>query len=239
MSVRFTTAFIRPAGHDETTSRVSGSEWRDLWAPQDQYVWEALGGIRGKRVLLIGNGDSTKEMYLLTQNPAGLVYSDLSPHAVANIRDQFDTSDYADRLAFAAIDAHELPLSDGSVDIVYGYTMVHHLPEIERFFAEVMRVLAPGGRCVFMDDAYAPLWHYAKQTVLRPLMKYSHKTTGISPEDYRFSMTGGFREKALSKLIRATGGRPWFRRTAFLQYVWNSMFGTAAQRSFSAGAPAG
>jgi ubiquinone/menaquinone biosynthesis C-methylase UbiE len=201
--------------------RSVDTEWRNVWAPQNRLVLEALGNINGKRVLLLGNGHSTKEIYLLTQHPVGLIYSDLSPHAVANIRDQFDLSDYADRVAFAAIDAHELPLADESVDIVYGYAMVHHLPDIERFFAEVMRVLAPAGRCVFMDDAYAPLWHYAKQTVLRPLMKYSHKKSGISPEDYRFSMSGGFREKSLSKLIREIGGQPWFRRTAFLQYIWN------------------
>jgi ubiquinone/menaquinone biosynthesis C-methylase UbiE len=199
---------------------IARAPWHDPWSPQNQLVWESLGDIRGKRVLLIGNGHSTKEMFLLTQHPAGLVYSDLSPHAVANIRDRFDLSEYADRIAFAAIDAHELPFPDESVDIIYGYGMVHHLPDIERFFAEVMRVLAPGGRCVFMDDAYAPLWHWAKQTVLRPLMKYSHKTTGISPEDYRFSMSGGFREKKLAELIRKQGGYPWFRRTAFLQYVW-------------------
>jgi hypothetical protein len=72
-----------------------------------------------------------------------------------------------------------------------------------------------------MDDAYAPFWHYSKQTLLRPLMKYSHKTSGISPEDYRFSMSGGFREKELSKLIKTAGGVPWFQRVAFLQYFWN------------------
>lgn len=200
---------------------VAQAAWRDPWSPQNQLVLDSLGDIRGKRIVLLGNGHSTKEMFLLTLHPAGLVYSDLSPHGVANIRDGFDLAEFADLIAFAAIDAHELPFPDASIDIVYGYAMVHHLPDLERFFAEVMRVLTPGGRCVFMDDAYAPLWHYSKQTVLRPCMQYSHRTTGISPEDYRFSMSGGFREDILAELIRQQGGDPWFRRTAFLQYLWH------------------
>ncbi len=217
----YQSASSSPPGTAKQSIDAVRTAWRDPWSPQNQLVLDSLGDIRGKRVVLLGNGHSTKELHLLTLGPLALVYSDLSPHGVANIRDSFDLTGYADLIAFAAIDAHQLPFHDASIDIVYGYAMVHHLPDLERFFAEVMRVLAPGGRCVFMDDAYAPLWHYSKQTVLRPCMQYSHKMTGISPEDYRFSMSGGFREKKLAEIIRKQGGHPWFRRTACLQYLWH------------------
>jgi SAM-dependent methyltransferase len=200
----------------ESTRRM----WDDPWQPQNALVWQMLGDIRGKRILLLGNGHSTKELWLLSQDPAALVYSDLSPVAVANIRDRFDLTEHAGRIAFAAIDAHHIPLFSDAVDIVYGYAMVHHLPDLDRFLAEVMRVLAPGGRAVFMDDAYSPAWVMAKRTVLGPLMRHSHRTTGISPEDYRFSMSGGFREQALAEIIRRKGGRPWSARTTLLQYLW-------------------
>jgi ubiquinone/menaquinone biosynthesis C-methylase UbiE len=195
--------------------------WDDPWQPQNALVWQMLGDIRGKRILLLGNGDSTKELSLLSQGPAALVYSDLSAVAVANIRDRFDLTEHAGQIAFAAIDAHHIPLFSDAVDIVYGYAMVHHLPDLDRFLTEVMRVLAAGGRAVFMDDAYSPVWDMAKKTVLRPLMLHSHRTTGISPEDYRFSMSGGFREQALAEIIRRKGGRPWSARTTFLQYLWS------------------
>ncbi len=71
-----------------------------------------------------------------------------------------------------------------------------------------------------MDDAYSPIWHFAKQKLLRSLMSYSHKKSGISPEDYRFSMSGGFKESLLTEIILKAGGKPWFRRIAFLQYIW-------------------
>lgn len=195
--------------------------WTNPWKPQDQIILDSLGDLRDKRVLLLGNGHSTKEMYLLTMKPQVLVYSDLSSNAVANIRDEFNFPTSANSIIFVAIDAQQLPFPDENIDVIYGYAVVHHLPDLPRFFSEVTRVLSKGGYSVFMDDAYAPIWHYSKQTFLRPLMKYSHKKSGISPEDYRFSMSGGFREKRLSEQIKLAGGVPWFKRTAFLQYLWS------------------
>lgn len=212
--------YNKTAGSDRKQIRDLKTLWEDPWSPQDRLVLESLGDIRGKRVLLLGNGHSTKELFFLTMNPKALIYSDLSTHAVANIRDEFDLSSYADSIEFAAVDAQKLPFADGSIDVIYGYAMVHHLPHLPEFLLEVSRVLAKDGYSVFFDDAYAPVWHYSKQTFLRPLMKYSHKTSGISPEDYRFSMSGGFREKVLAKHIEAAGGIPWFKRTMFLQFFW-------------------
>lgn len=196
------------------------SFWTNPWHPQDQLVLDSLGDLKGKRVLLIGNGNSKKELYLLTMKPQALVYSDLSLIAVANVKDEFNLSTYADSIRFAALDAQQLPFANESIDVIYGYAIVHHLPDLPIFFSEVIRVLSKGGNSVFMDDAYAPVWHYSKQTFLRPLMKYSHKTSGISPEDFRFSMSGGFREKELSDQIKTAGGVPWFKRSAFFQYFF-------------------
>lgn len=210
------------------TQKINGAKetkelkklWTNPWNPQDQIVLDSLGDLRGKRVLLLGNGHSIKEMFLLSLNPQAMVYSDLSPNAVANIKNEIDHSNFTGTIKFAAIDAQQLPFADETIDIIYGYAMVHHLPNLSDFFSEVVRVLSKDGYSVFMDDAYAPIWHYSKQTFLRSLMKYSHKTSGISPEDYRFSMSGGFREKKLAKQIKTAGGVPWFKRTSFLQYLW-------------------
>jgi SAM-dependent methyltransferase len=180
-----------------------------------------MSGIGNKRVLLIGNGESEKELAFLKFRPAALVYSDLSSAAVKVLFERYDVSAYSGTLRGAAIDALALPCHDASVDFVYGFAMVHHLPDVALFLAEVYRVLAPGGQCVFFDDAYAPLWQGAKLTVLRPLMSYSHRTTGISPEDLRFTMSGGFRPDELGKIIRSLGGEPWFERTGFFTYIWS------------------
>ena len=183
-----------------------------------QRVWEALGQISGKTVLLLGNGESAAELYLLTGRPGLLIYSDLSPVGLGLLRGAIGEVD--DRLLFAAIDALALPLRDASVDLVYGFAFVHHLPDLDRFFAEVLRVLAPGGRAVFMDNAYSPLWRHLKLVWLRPLMWFSHRRQPRSPQDIRDTFAGGLREDALDVAIRGAGGLPWFERVAFLYYYW-------------------
>ena len=75
----------------------------------------------------------------------------------------------------ARADAEALPFPDGSFDLVLGHAVLHHLPDLDKAFAEFHRVLAPGGRIVFAGEpsrlgdrlawlpkrgatALAPLW---------------------------------------------------------------------------------
>lgn len=194
--------------------------WNLPDAPENKIVLEKVGNLTDKTVLLLGNGESVKELIFLKMNPAHLVYSDLSAQALINIKEKFDLSNYHQQLTFAAIDAHFIPFSENTFDLIYGYAMVHHLSDLDSFFESVVKTLKPGGKAVFMDDAFSPIWHYSKQTWLKPLMKYSHKRTGISPEDYRFSMSGGFREESLVEKIKRVGGEPYFVRTSFLTYLF-------------------
>ncbi len=72
-------------------------------------------------------------------------------------------------------DAESLPFENASFDLVLGHAVLHHLPDLERAFAEFHRVLEPGGRIVFAGEpsrlgdrlaaipkrgavAVAPLW---------------------------------------------------------------------------------
>jgi ubiquinone/menaquinone biosynthesis C-methylase UbiE len=193
--------------------------WRSRYYPMNRTVLERIGDVRGKTIVLLGNGTSEQELYLLTRDPAALVFSDLSPVAVQAARDRW--ADAVDgRVSWAAIDATQLPFDDESVDVVYAYAMVHHVEHVGRLLEEVGRVLKPSGRAVFMDDAYSPLWQGAKLTFLRPLMRYFHRKEPPSPEDLRFTMHGGFREDELAKLIRAAGGEPWFERSSFVHYLF-------------------
>jgi ubiquinone/menaquinone biosynthesis C-methylase UbiE len=52
----------------------------------------------------------------------------------------------------AACDAAELPFDDESFDLVLGHAVLHHLPDLERAFAEFHRVLAPGGMLFFAGE---------------------------------------------------------------------------------------
>ena len=77
-----------------------------------------------------------------------------------------------------ACDAAALPFEDAGFDLVLGHAVLHHLPELERAFAEFVRVLRPGGVLLFAGEpsrngdriaalpkraglAAAPLWRRA------------------------------------------------------------------------------
>jgi SAM-dependent methyltransferase len=199
-----------------------GARWHGPQAPPERRAaWRRLGELQDKTVLLLGNGDSYPELYLLTARPAVLIYSDLSPAGLRSIRDGFDVDGYQERLLFAAIDACDLPFFDGSVDVIWAFAVAHHMPDLDRFLGEAARVLRPGGRCVLMDNAYSPLWQRLKLGALRPLMRLSHRREPRSPEDMRDTLAGGFREEDLARRITAVGGRPWFERQALFSYMWH------------------
>ncbi len=194
-------------------------QWRSRYYPMNNMVLERVGDVRDKDVLLLGNGTSEKELYLLTQGPASMIVSDLSPVAAQAAHDRW-APEVGDRVMWAAIDGTALPFPEESLDVVYAYAMVHHVEDVGGLLAETGRVLRPNGRAVFMDDGYSPLWQGAKTTALKPLMRYFHSKEPPSPEDLRFTMHGGFREEELAKLIRAAGCEPWFERSSFVHYLF-------------------
>ncbi|HWC24964.1 MAG TPA: class I SAM-dependent methyltransferase [Solirubrobacteraceae bacterium] len=51
-----------------------------------------------------------------------------------------------------ACDAERLPFEDASFDLVLGHAVLHHIPRLDRAFAEVRRVLRPGGEFVFAGE---------------------------------------------------------------------------------------
>jgi SAM-dependent methyltransferase len=82
-------------------------------------------------------------------------------------------------------DAERLDAPDGSFDLVFGHAVLHHIPDLERAFAEFRRVLRPGGRVAFAGEpsrygdrlaavpkrgalALAPLWRGALGAGVHP-----------------------------------------------------------------------
>jgi SAM-dependent methyltransferase len=57
-------------------------------------------------------------------------------------------------LVFAAQDA---PFADASVDVIFAMHVIHHIPQIRRFFAELERVLSPGGVLVAVEPYWSPM----------------------------------------------------------------------------------
>ncbi|GAA3014839.1 class I SAM-dependent methyltransferase [Actinokineospora diospyrosa] len=81
-------------------------------------------------------------------------------------------------------DAERLPYDDNTFDLVVGHAVLHHIPDLPTAFAEVRRVLKPGGRFVFageptrIGDRYArklgqaTWWLTTNLTKLSPLSSW-------------------------------------------------------------------
>lgn len=170
-------------------------------------------------ILCLGNGESRKELYFLHLG-AYLICSDLSFAGVLKAKAKSNLDDSKGRVAFHAMDACTVPLPDSSVDIVYGFAFAHYLPDLTPLLREVKRVLERGGRCVFFDSPYSPLWQTAKRTVLWPVMKVAHWLHPASPEDLRATYAGGYREEEIRNLGSAMGfGCTHFEPLSFFQYL--------------------
>jgi ubiquinone/menaquinone biosynthesis C-methylase UbiE len=194
--------------------------WADPHWPEGRLILNRLGDLNGKVVLCLGNGDSVKELHFLTLG-AKLICSDLSMAAVLSIKAKYDLGKLACHAAFHAMDACRIAVKDHSVDVVYGYEFVHHLPDLDVFLQEIRRVLKPGGLCIFFDNAYSPIWQTAKKTFLWPLMRLSHLLYRRSPEDIRATHAGGYSERLLQDLGARHGFREAsFERVMFFQYLF-------------------
>ena len=108
------------------------------------------------------------------------------------------------------VDAERLPFADESFDLVLGHAVLHHIPDLDRAFAEFERVLAPGGSVLFAGEpsrygdrlarvpkraagALAPLWRRAIGARAAPAIQPSGPDAGA----------GGLRRRARLRAGRA------------------------------------
>lgn len=180
----------------------------------------SLGDVRGKHILLLGNGTSVKE-FLLVARGAHVVFTDLSNVAMDKMRERYDesTGPWAGSAKFDGVNAYDIPYADASFDIVCADAVVHHLDDLECLFAGIARVLKPNGICRFADTAYSPLWQAAKGGILKSLQKRVHARQGISPEDVKATERGGYTLEELQALTRVGFYSVHYERVALLDYL--------------------
>ena len=119
-----------------------------------QKLVKALGGRDGQSFgdgLEIGSGTGYFSLNLLQLGAIqSLTATDISPGMLARL------SKTAEGLGLevetAQTEAEVLPFEDESFDIVFGHAVLHHIPDLEKAFAEFRRVLRPGGVIAFAGE---------------------------------------------------------------------------------------
>ena len=79
-----------------------------------------------------------------------VVCLDMTP-AMLSVGKSEAAKNHLDNMTFVLGDAAELPFLNGSFDIVLSRLAFHHFPDIKQPFAEMVRVLKPGGKLVLID----------------------------------------------------------------------------------------
>jgi SAM-dependent methyltransferase len=109
-------------------------------------VRELLGDLAGKTVLEIGCGTGWIT-YELAAAGAAVIACDISPGAVTKTQALLERNGLGSRCRTFVGAVEEIDLPKGSVDIVLGFAILHHL-DLDTALDKIHRLLGPGGRLV-------------------------------------------------------------------------------------------
>jgi len=139
----------------------------------------AIASLRpGQTVLDLGSGAGF-DAFLAAKavGPTGLVIGvDMTPEMVSKARQNRNKGDY-NNVEFRLGEIENLPVADGSVDVIISNCVINLSPEKGRVFREAFRVLKSGGRLAISDIlATAPM----PENVRKDLELYAGCAAGAS-----------------------------------------------------------
>jgi asparagine synthase (glutamine-hydrolysing) len=138
-----------------------------------EYSHYLLGDVSGKTVLDFGCG-AGKSSVLLARRNARVIAMDISAPIMLVARERLLKNNITNSVSFINASAHNIPLADESVDLVFGIAILHHL-HLQLVSREVFRILKKGGRAIFQE----PVRNSKVIKLLRGLIPY--QAEDVSP----------------------------------------------------------
>jgi ubiquinone/menaquinone biosynthesis C-methylase UbiE len=130
--------FLSPGGPEEVAEMVAGID------------------LAGKRVLDVGSGLGGVDILLATTHGAAEVVGiDIEPQLVEAARALVSAKGLAGRVTFRLVEPGPLPFPDASFDVVFSKDAMVHIEDKAALYAEVLRVLKPGGWFTAADWLWA------------------------------------------------------------------------------------
>ncbi|HLQ61501.1 MAG TPA: class I SAM-dependent methyltransferase, partial [Candidatus Acidoferrales bacterium] len=192
---------------------------RGLWVLNTPYrrLLSAAEITAADRVLDVGCGLASLLIALAERIPfqSPAIGIDVSDELIQQAAREVRRAGLEDRITVLASRATRLPFADGAFDVVFSSHVIKHLDDqsLGQAFAEIARVLKPGGRFLF--------WEFRK-TPRSALLFWSARTTGLPPpfqlrtdEQLRAALDqAGFRQ--IRRISTGFFLMPPVPRTAFL-----------------------
>ncbi len=133
---------------------------------RNEAIRSGMRGATGMRVLEIGSQSWEWCLFRYGYRPEHLTCINISEAELEFGRTR--AAKLGMSCEFRKMDAHELEFADGSVDLVFGVAILHHL-EFTRAMREIHRVLRAGGKIMFVE----PLRHNPVGRLVRWLTPHS------------------------------------------------------------------
>ena len=151
---------------------------RGLWVLNTPYrrLLSAAQITATDRVLDVGCGLASILIALAERIPfrSPAIGIDVSEELITQAAHEVRRAGLENRITLLASPATQLPFADGAFDVVFSSHVIKHLDDqaLGQAFAEIARVLTPGGRFLF--------WEFRK-TPRSALLFWSARTTGLPP----------------------------------------------------------
>lgn len=183
--------FLSPGGPEETGKMLEGAD------------------LSGLEVMDIGCGIGGVDVLLARDYGAKAVTGiDVEEPLIARCRERAARLGLSDRLAFRLVEPGPFPFSDAGFDAVFSKDSMIHIADKPALFAEVLRVLRPGG--VFLASDWMQGADRPDSAALAAFVAASGLSfaMGVTDELPAMLQAAGFTD------IRVVDRNPWYRQEA-------------------------
>ena len=150
---------------------------------------ELAGHLQSARAVDLGTGPADIPIRLLRARPGWRVVAvDASAAMLDHARRAVETAGLAGRVELLAADAKATPLPTGRFNVIFSNSILHHVSEVEPFWAELRR-LGSGGAVVFLRDLARP---DAPQAARRIVQTYAAEESATLQEEFYRSLLASY-----------------------------------------------
>ncbi len=153
-------AALVQAGKDLNSLTIDDLEAVDEFHSRRRRATEELGRLlaptAADHVIDVGSGLGGPSRYLAATYGCRVSGVDLTPEFVAAATGLTERVGLSEKVDFRQGSALALPFPDGSFDLAWSQNVAMNIQDRPRYYAEMRRVLKPGGRLAIQDVAQGP-----------------------------------------------------------------------------------